>query len=312
MRLHVEGEEFENVYVFVADALRFDYVPERARERGEVVKTAASGTASPTSFATMVTGRYPPQHGVYDFSCRLDDSIPTLYDAFDGVSVPSTIGGNVGGVLGTGVDSGEGSVSDAEPPFVFVERNLLTHAAYGELFQWDDAEFDSHEEYWNARKNDREGMLSDYERGARMAFEVFEERLDTLEDRGLLDDTLAIFTADHGDLLGEYGLVAHGLLSCPELVYVPTVFANDRVTARGEFVAQVDFFPTAASVFGEAEDYADELPGYDLLAGAPDHRLVYNRLKRRARDKFSAWDASGGHVFQRDSPVDRCSGGGER
>jgi arylsulfatase A-like enzyme len=45
--------------------------------------------------------------------------------------------------------------------------------------------------------------------------------------RGILDDSLVIFTSDHGELLGEYnGLYHHQTPVVPELVYVPLAFAG--------------------------------------------------------------------------------------
>jgi arylsulfatase A-like enzyme len=50
--------------------------------------------------------------------------------------------------------------------------------------------------------------------------------LDTLDRRGILDDTLVIVTSDHGENFGEDGLIAHGFSLDQRLVHVPLVMAG--------------------------------------------------------------------------------------
>ena len=55
--------------------------------------------------------------------------------------------------------------------------------------------------------------------------------LDHLEQRGLLDDTLIIFTSDHGHFIGEHGLVAKGPFHYEELIRVPMLAAGPGLPA---------------------------------------------------------------------------------
>lgn len=286
---------FENVFIYVADALRYDSVPSVLSDEYTVIKTAASGTMSPSCFSTIFTGHYPPQHGVYGFQNKVREDMPTLYDL---PLNPSgwKMRGELGHVLRV-QDVPEQTLDDVEPPFFHVERDTVTHAPYGEKFDWDDSQFDSHRAYWRARGGDTAQIRTDFETGAKLAAERFQDRLDTLEDRGLLDDTLVIFTADHGELLGEYGLVGHGKVTCPELVYTPTLFCNDSVNPDGEFMAHVDLFPTIASLLGVEPATTSKLPGHDLTEGAPSGRLIFNEVRKSWGGEHSAWDESGGLVF---------------
>ena len=45
--------------------------------------------------------------------------------------------------------------------------------------------------------------------------------LDEMERRGLLENTLVILTSDHGEQLGEHGVIAHGVSLYRQEVHVP-------------------------------------------------------------------------------------------
>jgi hypothetical protein len=70
-----------------------------------------------------------------------------------------------------------------------------------------------------------------------------------------LEDTLVIFTSDHGELLGEHGETLHVAPACPELVYVPTVFIHPKLSessfqidATSDIIEHVDIVQTALSL----------------------------------------------------------------
>ncbi|WOO41940.1 sulfatase family protein [Rubellicoccus peritrichatus] len=50
--------------------------------------------------------------------------------------------------------------------------------------------------------------------------------LDGLEERGLADDTLIVFTTDHGHFFGQHGLVAKGAFHYEDLIRVPFIAAS--------------------------------------------------------------------------------------
>ena len=77
--------------------------------------------------------------------------------------------------------------------------------------------------------------------------------LETLEDIGAADDTLIIFTSDHGDSLGERGLFFkmsffEWSARVPLVVHAPFAFAAKRVRAN---VSHVDLLPTLLEVAGD-------------------------------------------------------------
>jgi hypothetical protein len=295
--------EFSSVYVFVSDALRYDFVPDAVSEGNQAVKTVSSSGVSCTAFSTLVTGFYPPQHGVWTFSDVIPDSVTSLYDLFENncpshMVVSSLVASRRNAEHYNDTDEFESELRSIEEPFFVLDRELATHAAYGQSGgrQETDQEFESTDDYWQAKGADLDSVREDYAYGAAVSARKFNERLDILRDRGLLEDTLVVFTADHGEALGEHGMVGHtNVPLAPEVVYVPTVFYNDAVTVDGEFMGHVDLLPTVASLLGQS--VGGDRPGCDLTAGAPDDRMLFNADKRRGGHVYSAWDDSGGHTF---------------
>ncbi|MBX3251785.1 MAG: sulfatase-like hydrolase/transferase [Myxococcales bacterium] len=94
----------------------------------------------------------------------------------------------------------------------------------------------------------------------------FASILDGLERRGLRDDTLVVFTADHGEEFFDHDSVGHGhslyeeLLHVPFVVRVPGIESPVRVA---EPVGLVDVVPTVLDALGR--EVPSELPGRSLL-----------------------------------------------
>jgi arylsulfatase A-like enzyme len=78
--------------------------------------------------------------------------------------------------------------------------------------------------------------------------------LDALQAQNLIDNTLVIKTADHGDMGLSHGLRQKNFnfyeesLRVPLVYSNPTLFPNPRITDA--MVSHVDFLPTMASLFG--------------------------------------------------------------
>ena len=294
---------FSNIYLFVSDALRYDSIPDVVVDGNQLIKTVSSSGVSCTAFASLATGLYPPQHGVWTFSDLVPDSVTTLYDLFASdcpshLVVTSLADSRDNAVHYNNTREFESALESVQEPFFAFDRELATHTVYGQPggTQTTDQEFETTEDYWHSRGADLDAVREDYSCGTEMAARKFEERLGILRDRGLLEDTLVVFTADHGEALGEHGMVGHtNVPLAPEMVYVPTVFYNDDVTVDGEFMGHVDLLPTIASLLGQSVD--GDRPGYDLTEGAPDDRMMFNADKRRGGHVYSVWDDAGGHTF---------------
>jgi arylsulfatase A-like enzyme len=86
--------------------------------------------------------------------------------------------------------------------------------------------------------------------------EHFGRLYDALAASGLLEDTLIVVTADHGEEFFEHGSVGHGHSMYEELLHVPLVFrlpgaeARERGAACPAEVGLVDVLPTACAMLG--------------------------------------------------------------
>lgn len=95
----------------------------------------------------------------------------------------------------------------------------------------------------------------------------------TLTETGMADNTTIIFTSDHGDMLGEFGLwykmsFREWSNRIPLIVWQPNVFKPSRV---GQPVSHVDVLPTLNEIAARASGQAipeeiDPLSGRSLVA----------------------------------------------
>jgi arylsulfatase A-like enzyme len=78
--------------------------------------------------------------------------------------------------------------------------------------------------------------------------------LENFRKRNLLDRTLIIFTADHGEHFGEHGLMSHELSVYEDLIHVPLILGYRSRLPKGERVAQInqtiDIAPTILELAG--------------------------------------------------------------
>ena len=79
--------------------------------------------------------------------------------------------------------------------------------------------------------------------------------LDTLDDCGLSDDTIIMFTSDHGDMLGERGLwykmsfMEHSA-RVPLIVYAPGRYDARRIAQP---TSLLDIVPTLSDIAGRKD-----------------------------------------------------------
>lgn len=110
--------------------------------------------------------------------------------------------------------------------------------------------------------------------------------LDRLDELGIADNTLVVFTSDHGHFLGQHGLVAKGAFHYEDLVRVPMIARwPGRIEAGQASVALqslVDYAPTFLSACGigvpgtmQGVNQIDVWQG--RAASARDHAIVENR-----------------------------------
>ena len=102
--------------------------------------------------------------------------------------------------------------------------------------------------------------------------------LDTLQATGMLDNTLVIATADHGEMgTAHGGMRQKNFNFYEEAIRVPMVYSNPRMFPRPEtneaIVSHVDFLPTLASLLDAPVEARTDWQGIDyadqILSPAP-------------------------------------------
>jgi arylsulfatase A-like enzyme len=110
--------------------------------------------------------------------------------------------------------------------------------------------------------------------------------LEELDQRGLLDHTVVVITADHGEQFGEHGLFTHGQSLYWQLLHVPLVISWPGRVPAGKHVAEPvslrDLPATIldlAGVGGEVRFPGASLVGcWDSQPRVPDDRPLLNQL----------------------------------
>jgi len=303
----LDTDAIENVYVFVADSVRWDFLPEQVTTRGLVCKTAAAALCTPQSMSSIVTGRHAPRHGVTWFNDSINESMPTLFDLDVTAGYNEIVweGRAVQDILN---DPGSVDLETVEDPFLVIEHDNGGHAPY--VGYEGMATADVFEDI-----SDRRELRRRYRETIEASTARFERRVELLERRGLLESTLVIYLADHGELLGEHGgFVGHGLPTAPELVYVPTVFIHESLpaTVSETFVHHTDLFPTIETLL-PGGCATDDVDGDSLLGGVDPDRPAYTQGLMRPSERYrgtaldpnydvpSLWTKHGGYTFNHTS-----------
>ena len=114
----------------------------------------------------------------------------------------------------------------------------------------------------NEGENARHGLSDDEWREVKAYYYALVSHVDdqvgrilaTLDECGLRDNTLVIFTADHGEHLGDHGLIGKGAPGTDSCARVPLLVRYpDRIPAgqvRAELIEQVDVAPMVLDYAG--------------------------------------------------------------
>ncbi len=137
-----------------------------------------------------------------------------------------------------------------------------------------------------------------YDNGVRRLDDVVRQLLAHLSAKGYLQDSIVVITADHGEMLGEHGLVSHGSAVYQEALEIPLVIASfgggTPFEADAQSVAsQVDIAPT---VLRELQiPIPSTWDGFPLQQGqSVDRDFVYFQQGLRvglldSRNSISTW-----------------------
>lgn len=321
----LDTESIKNVFLYVGDGVRYDYLPDDIANMGVSTKCIAGSIHSPTSFATIVSGLLYPQHSVADFTDQLSTNLPHLLSSNSHETrfcntinhPPFNTNPASESILTTTLNT-EDSPSDLfetiTSPFIIVERGPGGHSPYGE--------FDGNgSEYFRARGDaSRNTLASEYATSVRKDADWFLSQVTSLRDRGLAEETLIVYASDHGELLGEMGTVGHNGPIHRRLVETPCVFFHPSLSNRSfsnTIVRHIDLLPTFVDAADISLTVTEELPGHTLTKeetpslGASYYRKhafeTYSVIPTLSLSYDSVWDATGGYILPQSNRLTRMS-----
>jgi arylsulfatase A-like enzyme/cytochrome c-type biogenesis protein CcmH/NrfG len=227
------------------------------------------------SHAGLLTGTYPPENGVRNNSrYALRPDLPTLAEIFraHGYRTGAFIGSQILDMrygLGRGFDVYKDRMLLYERPANEVTDDTLAwlEETRGKpFFAWVHF-YDAHapytppKEYLNKTGDAYDGEIAFIDANIGRI-------VDWLRRNQVLDNTLVVAVADHGESLGEHNFLWHSLLVYDAIMRVPLIFSlPGRVPQNatpGGVARLVDVMPTVLDLFGW--DTPREVSGESLLA----------------------------------------------
>jgi len=286
---HESSRARPNVVVITVDTLRADrlgcYGFERARTP-HIDKLAAEGVLAshviaPTpitlpSHTSIFTGLQPPAHGVRDNASFLvpDEAVTlaerlkaegyrtqafisamvlhrmyNLHQGFDGYDDQLWGGGDRADIALVRQRSGERTM---DLVLQWLNGNVGTRAKAVPFFLWVHL-FDPHAPY-DPPASDAEAAPTPYDGEIASVDRQIGRFVEALRQKDALDDTIVVFTSDHGESLGEHGEATHAVFIYESTVHVPLILRYPRKLPAGKIYpgpAQlVDVMPTILGLLG--------------------------------------------------------------
>lgn len=97
-------------------------------------------------------------------------------------------------------------------------------------------------------------LRSNYHGMLRMIDDQLSRFVEELKGKGIYDNTVIVFVADHGDYVGEYGLMKKGVGLDNSLAQIPMQWTGPGIKAsaapHNAHVSIVDIFPTVCEIMG--------------------------------------------------------------
>lgn len=250
------------------------------------------------SHATMLTGLYPPEHGLrINAQKALDPSIPTLAEKFHqrGYNTSAFIASYVLNStfgLSRGFMHYDDDVADGEKgePGVHQLRSArqivdaalswltFTEKDRNPFFAWVHI-VDPHmpcQEHADEFGSDFAGRAYDAE--VAYADKHIGRLITWLEAQDKLRNTIIVVVGDHGEGLGEHGESEHGYMVYETTMHVPLIFRiperlpNSRSQRVPRVVSIVDLYPTILTLAGLPTEDAPGISGQDLFADIGDKK----------------------------------------
>lgn len=128
--------------------------------------------------------------------------------------------------------------------------------------------------------NDFHHYVAQYDGEIRYFDEHFGRLIKALKELGLYDTSLIIFTADHGEAMGEENcFFAHGHSLHNNQIHVPLMIRYGSVSSgrRSDLVQHIDIVPTILKIVGIPTEF--RLRGRNLLAPHVESPIIYSEMR---------------------------------
>jgi len=267
------------------------WIDRLAREGVRFERAHAHNVVTLPSHANILSGRYPFGHGIRDNSgFRFPAGTPTL------ASILKTRGWRTGAFVSAfpldsrfGLDEGFEAYDDRlggrEIRTAFLVPQRAGTATVEAALAWQGAHrsertftfvhlYEPHFPYDPPEPFATQFRGRPYHGEVAAADAALEKLLRPILEQGEKARTLVVFTADHGEGLGDHGELTHGIFAYEATLHVPLVlYAPGLLAPRvvREPARHVDLLPTILDALGV--DPPADLPGRSLLALAAGDRV---------------------------------------
>ena len=130
-----------------------------------------------------------------------------------------------------------------------------------------------------------------------------EKILTALEESGQADNTIVVFTSDHGEMVGDHGILGKTVLyeesvKVPLLIRVPWLSKQQRIVPGN--ISHIDLVPTLLDLMGE--------PIPEHLQGESRVPVMTGEATLAENDAFIQWNRSDGHPRPGEAEVNPAMG----
>ncbi len=141
---------------------------------------------------------------------------------------------------------------DLFPPDQVPARDVGPEALKAKGFQWEWLErlesrfYPGYNDYWRRTRSNYLGMLH-------LIDDQIGRLLGHLDEKGLTENTIVVYLADHGDYFCDYGLMRKGIGTPEVLTRIPMIWRGPGIRPRSgspAFISTADLMPTLCEALG--------------------------------------------------------------
>ena len=276
-----------NVLVITVDTLRADrlgcygfeaaqtvHIDRLAKEGIRFEHAVAAAPITMPSHTSIFTGFDPPAHGVRDNGTYpVPPRIETLAERLKGAGYQTqafvsaeVLHGRYG--LDQGFDGYDDELWNEGGPTEFKRQERSGEKTMDRVLQWLNGRprspepfflwvhlFDPHQPY-KPPSPEAETSPTPYDGEIAFVDRQVGRLVEALDEKGALDETLLVFTSDHGESLGEHEEETHAVFIYESTIRIPLIFRYPPKLPAGKVhtqsVRSVDLMPTILGLAGQA------------------------------------------------------------